>query len=68
MGKEIFDASDNNINAFYALSRVFRQMIQHPNSETVYLAIDALDECEYGLNDLLHLIRETCKGSIDNAT
>ncbi|KAF7547913.1 hypothetical protein G7Z17_g7398 [Cylindrodendrum hubeiense] len=59
MGKGVFDVSNNNVNAFDALSNVFRQMIQHPRSETVYLAVDALDECKDGLPDLLGLIRET---------
>ncbi|RYP06507.1 hypothetical protein DL765_009461 [Monosporascus sp. GIB2] len=59
MGKEIFDVSNNNINAFDALSNVFRQMIQHLRLETVYLAVDALDECDDGRSDLLGLIRET---------
>ncbi|RYP42862.1 hypothetical protein DL768_010175 [Monosporascus sp. mg162] len=59
MGKEVFDDSDNNINAFDALSNVFRQMIQHLRSEIVYLTVDALDECKNGLPDLLGLIRET---------
>ncbi|KAK3346916.1 hypothetical protein B0T25DRAFT_553180 [Lasiosphaeria hispida] len=58
MGKGIFDVTNSNTNAFDALSNVFRQMIQHSRSETVYLAIDALDECE-GLPDLLSLVRET---------
>jgi hypothetical protein len=58
MGKEAFDVT-SNANAFDALSNVFRQIIQHPRSETVYLAVDALDECEDGLPDLLGLIRET---------
>ncbi|RYP04099.1 hypothetical protein DL765_010311 [Monosporascus sp. GIB2] len=57
MGKEIFDTS--NVNAFDVLSNVFTQMIQRPRSETVYLAVDALDECEDGLLDLLDLIRES---------
>jgi hypothetical protein len=57
MGKEVFDAT--NTNAFDTLSDVFRQMIQHPRSETVFLAVDALDECEDGLPDLLALIRES---------
>ncbi|KAK0731912.1 quinon protein alcohol dehydrogenase-like superfamily [Lasiosphaeris hirsuta] len=59
MGKGIFDATNNNANAFDALSNVFRQMIQHSRSETVYLAVDALDECEEGLPGLLSLVRET---------
>jgi hypothetical protein len=58
MGKEVFDVA-NNINAFYALSDVFRQMIKHPGLETIYLAVDALDECEVGLQGLLDLIKET---------
>ena len=58
MGKEAFDIT-SNANAFDALSNVFRQIIQHTRSETVYLAVDALDECKDGLQDLLSLIRET---------
>ncbi|KAK3349952.1 WD40-repeat-containing domain protein [Lasiosphaeria hispida] len=59
MGKDIFDVTSNNVNAFDALSNVFRQMIQHSRSETMYLAVDALDECKDGLPDLLKLVRET---------
>ena len=59
MGKDIFDATNNNANAFDALSNVFKQMVQHPRMETLYLAVDALDECEDGLPDLLNLVRET---------
>lgn len=59
MGKEIFDATVSRVNAFDALSNVFRQMIQHSRSETIYLVLDALDECEDGLPDLLTLVRET---------
>lgn len=59
MGKDIFNVTNDNVNAFDALSNVFRQMIQHSRSETVYLAVDALDECEDGLPDLLSLVRET---------
>ncbi|RYP79291.1 hypothetical protein DL769_003040 [Monosporascus sp. CRB-8-3] len=58
MGKKVFDVT-SNVNAFDVLSNVFRQIIQHPRSETVYLAVDALDECEEGLPDLLSLIRES---------
>ncbi|KAH8200762.1 hypothetical protein TruAng_005079 [Truncatella angustata] len=59
MGKEVFDAA-NNVNAFDALSNVFRQMIGYPGLGTIYLAVDALDECEVGLPELRDLIRETC--------
>ncbi|KAH6641786.1 hypothetical protein F5144DRAFT_643434 [Chaetomium tenue] len=58
MGVGLFDIT-TNANAFDALSNVFRQMIQHSRSDPVYLAVDALDECEDGLPDLLNLIRET---------
>ncbi|KAK4140202.1 putative HET containing-domain vegetative incompatibility protein [Dichotomopilus funicola] len=59
MGKDIFNAANNNANAFDALSNVFKQMVQHPRLGNLYLAIDALDECEDGLPDLLNLVRET---------
>ncbi|KXX76846.1 Vegetative incompatibility protein HET-E-1 [Madurella mycetomatis] len=59
MGKGVFDVTNGNVNAFDALSNVFKQIIQHSRSETVYLAIDALDECDDDLPDLLGLIRET---------
>lgn len=59
MGRDIFDVTNNNANAFDALSKVFRQMIQHSRSDFVYLAVDALDECEDGLLDLLDLVKET---------
>ncbi|RYP63005.1 hypothetical protein DL771_009490 [Monosporascus sp. 5C6A] len=58
MGKEVFDVTSNT-NAFDVLSNVFGRMIQHPRSETVYLAVDALDESEDGLPDLLGLVRES---------
>jgi hypothetical protein len=59
MGKEIFDVTNNNRNAFDALSNVFKKMVQHSRSETLFLAVDALDECEDGLSDFLNLVRET---------
>jgi hypothetical protein len=59
MGKGIFDVTNNNRNAFDALSNVFKKMVQHSRSETLFLAVDALDECEDGLPDFLNLVRET---------
>ncbi|VUC28482.1 unnamed protein product, partial [Clonostachys rosea] len=59
------DRSDIGIfegpNAFYTLSRIFRQMIQDPSlkTKTVFLVVDALDECESGLSDFCRLISET---------
>ncbi|PQE28651.1 vegetative incompatibility het-e-1 protein [Rutstroemia sp. NJR-2017a WRK4] len=43
-------------NAFYALSEVFQNMLKDPHLSLVYLAVDALDECEQGLSDLIQLI------------
>jgi hypothetical protein len=57
MGRDAFDVT--NANAFDALAVVFRQMVQYPRPETVYLAVDALDECDDGRADLLDLIRDT---------
>ena len=54
-GRKLFD--DNS--AFYSLSDVFRQMVQDPKLTAVYLVVDALDECEVGLPELLDLITWT---------
>ena len=54
-GRKLFE--DNN--AFYSLSNVFRQMIQDSRLTTAYLVVDALDECEVGLPELLDLITST---------
>jgi hypothetical protein len=57
-GKALFE----DTNAFYALSEVFRSILQDPMLTTTYLIIDALDECETGLPELLKLITETSTG------
>ena len=54
-GRKLFDDS----SAFYGLSDVFRQMVQDPKLTTAYLVVDALDECEVGLSQLLDLITWT---------
>jgi hypothetical protein len=46
-------------NAFYSLSAVFENMIHDSTQATIYLLVDALDECETGLSDLLRLITRT---------
>ncbi|KAN0075953.1 hypothetical protein V8E54_007223 [Elaphomyces granulatus] len=46
-------------SAFYGLSDIFRQMVQDPRLTATYLVIDALDECEVGLPQLLDLITWT---------
>lgn len=55
MGRRMFEDG----NAFYSLSSVFQEMLQDSKFETIYLILDALDECEYGLTQLIHLITET---------
>ncbi|KAN0075952.1 NAD(P)-binding domain protein [Elaphomyces granulatus] len=49
----------NDSSAFYGLSDIFRQMVQDPRLTATYLVIDALDECEVGLTQLLDLITWT---------
>ena len=51
-GRQLFE----DVNAFYALSEIFQDMLQDPNLREVYIIIDALDECETGLPQLLDFI------------
>ncbi|KAK2041575.1 WD40 repeat-like protein [Colletotrichum somersetense] len=51
-GKQLFD----DVNGWDALSRTLISILQDLGSQTTYLVIDALDECETGLSQLLHLI------------
>ena len=53
-GPKLFEDS-----AFYSLSNVFQQMLQDPRLTAAYLVVDALDECEVGLPQLLNLITQT---------
>jgi WD40 repeat protein len=48
-----------NGNTFYSLSMVFENMLQNSTQAVTYLLVDALDECETGLSDLLKLIART---------
>ncbi|KAL4745554.1 hypothetical protein BDW72DRAFT_52920 [Aspergillus terricola var. indicus] len=48
-----------NGNTFYSLSVVFENMLQNSTQAVTYLLVDALDECETGLSDLLKLIART---------
>src|SRR5467141_221394 len=54
-GRKLFE----DRSAFYCLSEVFRQMVQDPKLTAAYLVVDALDECEEGLPQLLDLITWT---------
>jgi NACHT domain len=51
-----------DVSAFYSLSEVLQQMIQDPRLTTIYLVVDAVDECEVGLPELLDLM--TLTGSV----
>src|ERR1700722_353906 len=54
-GRKLFEDS----SAFYCLSDIFRQMVQDQKLKEAYLVVDALDECEEGLPQLLDLIKWT---------
>lgn len=53
-GKQVFQ----DVNAGQALSKILMNMLQDPLSKTTYLIIDALDECETDLSQLLKLIAQ----------
>ena len=48
-----------SFNAFYALSEILTKMLYDPCLTRVYLVVDALDECEDGLSQLLKFIIHT---------
>ncbi|KAN0073083.1 hypothetical protein V8E54_009197 [Elaphomyces granulatus] len=54
-GRKLFEDS----SAFYCLADILRQMVQDPKLKAAYLVVDALDECEEGLPQLLDLITST---------
>ncbi|QYT06072.1 hypothetical protein H0G86_012939 [Trichoderma simmonsii] len=53
-GKQLFE----DRNAWTALSKILKSILDDPGLKDVVLLIDALDECTEGLLSLLHLIRE----------
>ncbi|KAH7114689.1 NACHT domain-containing protein [Dactylonectria macrodidyma] len=53
-GKGLFE----DVNAWWALSEVFANILQDPNLKSTFLIIDALDECVTDLPHLLNLIVE----------
>jgi NACHT domain len=57
--KELFDG----VNAWVALSRIFTNILQDPSLKRTYLIIDALDECQTGLLQLLNLIVQESSAS-----
>ena len=52
-GRQLFE----DANAFFALSKIFTDMLHDPRLTQVYLIVDALDEWNSGLLHLLDLIR-----------
>ena len=58
-GKTLFE----DTNAWFALSKIFIQLLQDPKLNTTWLAIDALDECMIDLENLLDLIAQTSSTS-----
>jgi len=50
-------------NAFYSLSGIFKQMLHDPRLTEAYLIVDALNECDHGLEQLLSLITKTASSS-----
>ncbi|KFY93175.1 hypothetical protein V500_03860 [Pseudogymnoascus sp. VKM F-4518 (FW-2643)] len=50
-------------NALYALTDILKKLIQQSSQPRVYLMIDALDECDFGLEDLLRMVFQPSIGS-----
>lgn len=51
-GSSLFEGT----SAFIALSNAFKSMLKDPDLSPVYFIVDALDECEQDLTDLIQLI------------
>ena len=54
-GPKLFEGN----NVFYALSEIFQNMLNDPELRAAYLIVDALDECETELSQLLGLLTQT---------
>jgi hypothetical protein len=54
-GKALFE----DTNAWVALSEIFTSILQDPSLKSTYLIVDALDECETDLSQLLNLVIRT---------
>lgn len=54
-GPKLFEGA----NAFSSMSQIFDNMLQDPRLNQLYLVVDALDECQSGLEQLLNFINET---------
>ncbi|KDN64500.1 hypothetical protein CSUB01_00457 [Colletotrichum sublineola] len=58
-GKSLFE----DANSWDALSKMLFSILEEPSLQKTYLVIDALDECERNLNQLLHLIVKASSSS-----
>ncbi|GKT96934.1 LOW QUALITY PROTEIN: beta transducin-like protein HET-E4s [Colletotrichum tofieldiae] len=58
-GKKLFE----DANSWDALSKMLINILEEPSLQNTYLVIDALDECETDLNQLLHLIIQLSSSS-----
>ncbi|PVH69315.1 HET-D [Cadophora sp. DSE1049] len=58
-GKVLFE----DPNAWVSLSEIFTSILQDPSLKSIYLIIDALDECKANLDQLLDLISQTASTS-----
>lgn len=54
-GRKLFE----DTNAFYSLSNILQHMLEDSRLVTLYLVVDALDECERGLQSFLNFIIQT---------
>jgi hypothetical protein len=54
-GKRLFEG----LNALYALFDILKRLVHASSQPRVYLVIDALDECDFGLDQLLYLVFHT---------
>lgn len=60
-GTALFDDG----NAWYALSKILLDILQDPRLESVWLVVDALDECTTGRSQLLDLIVDSSRTGRD---
>ena len=58
-GRQLF----KDVNAFVALSRIFTRLLHDPCLTRIYLVVDALDECESELSQLLSIITQNASTS-----
>ncbi|KAK1974645.1 LOW QUALITY PROTEIN: WD40-repeat-containing domain protein [Colletotrichum cereale] len=58
-GKKLFE----DVNSWDALSKMLSSILEETSMQSTYLVIDALDECDTDLNQLLHLVVQVSSSS-----